>query len=135
MVMTARWTAGARRLAGPIVAASGYRRRFRLDGRFVLRADIAAIDDQLAVGVERDEDAGDGDFGRVVADGTIVEFLQRRLDLAEPLIDLVRQFVGVSHIPRSRRSYSACKASRVACSASVMSSGVPAISRRPWVTP
>ena len=65
------------------------------DRRLVLGPDIAAIDAKRAVGVDADEDAGAGDLGRIVDDRPIVEGGERRLDLAEPLVDLVRQFVGV----------------------------------------
>jgi hypothetical protein len=64
------------------------------DGRLVLRPHIAAIDHDLAVAVHADEDAGARDVGGIVDDGTFLEGFKRLLDLAQALVDLVRQLVG-----------------------------------------
>ena len=64
-------------------------------GRLVLGPDIAAIDAKAAVFVDADERAGARDVGRLEPNRAILEFRERRLDLAHPLIHLVRQFVGV----------------------------------------
>ncbi len=78
------------------------------DGRLVLRPDVAAVDRQRAFGVDADEDAGAGDVGRIIGDGPIVEGGERRLDLAEAFVHLVRQLVGAVILPppawRIRRS-------------------------------
>jgi hypothetical protein len=63
-------------------------------GRLVLRTDVAAADRQGAFGVDADEHAGAGDVGRIIGDGPIVEDGERRLDLSEPFVHLVRQLVG-----------------------------------------
>ena len=63
--------------------------------RLVFGPDIAAIDGQVAVRVDADEDAGAGDLGRIVGDRPIFEGGQRRLDFAETLVHLFGQFVGV----------------------------------------
>jgi len=62
---------------------------------FVFRPDIAAIDRQHAFVINADENAGAGDVGGIVDRRPRFEGGQRRLDFPEPLIDLVRQFVGV----------------------------------------
>ncbi len=64
-------------------------------GRLVLRPDIAAVDREPSFGIDADEDAGAGDLGRIVDHGPVFERHQCRFDLAETLIDLVGQFVGV----------------------------------------
>ena len=64
-------------------------------GRLVLGPDIAAIDAKAAVFIDADERAGACDVGRLEPDRAILEFHERGLDLAHPLIHLVRQFVGV----------------------------------------
>jgi hypothetical protein len=61
---------------------------------FVFRPDIAAIDRQHAFVINADENAGAGDVGGIVDRRPRFEGGQRRLDFPEPLIDLVRQFVG-----------------------------------------
>ena len=93
MVMTARWMA-------PLARGGGLRRIAiaaldRLDRRFVLGADEAAFDVQRPLAVDADEDAGAGDLGRIVADGPVLERRDGGLDLAEALIDLVGQLVGL----------------------------------------
>ena len=72
------------------VAASG-----RLNRRFILGPDEATIDAQGAFAVDADEDAGAGDLRGIVADRAILEGSHGRLDLAEPLVDLVGQLVGL----------------------------------------
>ena len=64
-------------------------------GRLVLGPDIAAIHAKAAVFIDADERAGARDVGRLEPDRAILEFHERGLDLAHPLIHLVRQFVGV----------------------------------------
>jgi hypothetical protein len=64
------------------------------DRGFVLWTDVAAIDCKHAFGIDADENAGNGDLGRIVADGTSVKRLYSRFQLAEALIDLVGQLVG-----------------------------------------
>ncbi len=59
------------------------------------RSDIAALDAQSAIGIDADEDAGAGDLGGIVDHRASIEGLQRRLDLAEPLIDLVGELLGL----------------------------------------
>ena len=49
---------------------------------------------QSAFGVDADEHAGAGDVGRIIGDRAILEGGERRLDLAEPLVDFVRELVG-----------------------------------------
>ena len=93
MVMTARW----RRAVG---ADSRWARRHhspstRLDRRFVLRQNQAAIDTQTALVVDADEDAGAGHVGRIVTCGPVLEGRYRDLDLAEPLVDRVGEVVGL----------------------------------------
>ena len=83
--------AGDRHLA----AAFGLATRDRFNRRLVLGPDEAALDAQRALAVDADEDAGTGDLGRIVADGPVFECRHGGLDLAEALIDLVRQFVGL----------------------------------------
>ena len=63
--------------------------------RFVFGPDIAAIDGQVAIRVDADEDASADDLGRIVDYRPIFEGSQRRLDFAETLIHLFGQFVGV----------------------------------------
>ncbi len=66
----------------------------RLDGRrFILRSDVAAINQQSAFGPDADEDTGAGDLGWSIDDRAILEGRERRLDLAEPLVDFVREFI------------------------------------------
>ena len=67
---------------------------FGLDGTFILGTYIAAINQQRAVGVEADEDAGDGDVGRIVDRWALLEGVEGLFDLAETCVDLVRQLVG-----------------------------------------
>ena len=68
------------------------------DGRFILGADIAALDTQAAVMADADEDAGHGDFIRLEADGTLLQGFHRRFDLAEPGVDIFRELLGVGVI-------------------------------------
>lgn len=65
------------------------------DRRFVLGTDIAAIDQELAVVVDTDEDAGAGDVGRIEDLGPGLEGFECGFDFAEPLVHLVGQFVGI----------------------------------------
>ena len=67
----------------------------RFDRRLVRGADIAAVSDQRPIGVDGDDGPGNSDFGWLVTHGPVVERLDRGFDLAQPLIDLVWQFVGV----------------------------------------
>ena len=60
----------------------------------VLATDVAALDPEIAVGADADEDAGIGHDGRIVSGGPLVEGFEQRLDFAKPRVDLVRQFVG-----------------------------------------
>ena len=96
IVMTARWTAG---VAGspPVFVSSPLSRSPSvsvLAAGFVLRPDIAAVDRQAAVGADADEDAGSVDLGGIVGPRPILESGKRGLDLAEPRIHFVGQFVG-----------------------------------------
>ena len=131
---------GDRRSAGPTGWARGDRAsssalRSARRGRLVLGPDVAALDAQAAIGVDADEHAGAGDLGRIVDDGPLVERRERGLDLAEPLVDLVGQFVGVGILllragrirPSGRRS--------ARCSSSVRSTVSPVRRRRPSVWP
>src|ERR1700731_2342937 len=67
----------------------------RLDWRLVLRTHIASFDPELAIGVDADKHAGVCDLSGIEDDRSFLEGRERRLDLAEPLVDLVGQFVGV----------------------------------------
>ena len=58
---------------------------FRRDRRLVLGPHIAALDPEHAGAVDADEGAGTGDLGGIIEDGPLIEGLQGRLDLAEPL--------------------------------------------------
>jgi hypothetical protein len=60
-----------------------------------LRPDIAAVYQQLAFGINADEDARPGDVSRFIDDRPFFERHQRRFDFAKALIDFVRQLVGV----------------------------------------
>ena len=62
-------------------------------GLFVLGTDPAAIDDKGAVLVDSDEGTGDGDLGGVIDSRTAFEDVELLLDLAEPVVDVVRQLV------------------------------------------
>lgn len=66
----------------------------RGDRRFVLGSDIAAIDVEAAVMGDTDEHASTADINGLVADRSRVKGGERRLDLAEALVDLVRQLTG-----------------------------------------
>jgi hypothetical protein len=77
---------------------------------------------------DADEHAGAGDVVGLESHGTGFEGRQRRLDLAEPLVDLVGQLVGASY-SASSFWYSALSASIVACSSAVRSSGVPELAQ------
>ena len=66
-----------------------------LKRRFVLGADEAAFDVQRPLVVDADEDACASDLRRIVADGPVLERRDGGLDLAETLIDLVGQLVGL----------------------------------------
>ena len=75
-----------------------YRRRARfLDahGRLVLRSNITPIDREPALEIDADEDAGADDVGGIVNHRSVFEGQQRRLDLAETLVDRVGQFVRI----------------------------------------
>jgi hypothetical protein len=63
--------------------------------RFVLGPDIAAIDAEATVYIDTYKRSGARDVGRFEPDRTILEFHERRFDLAHPLIHLVGQFVGI----------------------------------------
>jgi hypothetical protein len=67
----------------------------RLDWRLILRTDVAAFDPELTLGVNADKHAGACDLGGIEDDRSFLEGRERCLDLAEPLVDLVGQFVGV----------------------------------------
>src|ERR1700730_4411084 len=98
-VMTARrnGTSGFRPVGGS-TANDGFDLAIDGNGRFVFRPDIAAIDRQHTFVIDADEDAGAGDIGGIVDYCSRFEGGQPRLDLPEPLIDLVRQFVGLGVI-------------------------------------
>jgi hypothetical protein len=59
----------------------------------VLGTDVAALDAQIAIGIDADEDAGIGRCGRIVDRGPLVERFESGLDLAKPRVSLLRQFV------------------------------------------
>jgi hypothetical protein len=61
----------------------------------VLRPHIAALDVQGAVRADADKDAGTRDLRRIVDNGPLLEFPQRRLDLAQARVDLLRDLIGV----------------------------------------
>ena len=63
--------------------------------RFVLRADIAALDAKLAGTVDADEGAGAGDIFGGIDDRALLESLERRFDLGKPGVDLLGDLVGV----------------------------------------
>ncbi len=66
----------------------------RGDRKFVFGADIAALDAQGAGTVDADEGASSRDLLGIEGLWAIIEGGKRRLDLAEPLIGLVGQFLG-----------------------------------------
>ena len=68
--------------------------RFRLDRHFILGPDITTIDAQAAVACDADEDARTGDFLGIEGERPFLEGLKRGLQLAEPLVDLVRKLIG-----------------------------------------
>ncbi|MBN9012645.1 MAG: hypothetical protein J0H25_06280, partial [Rhizobiales bacterium] len=70
-------------------------RRFALDGRgrLVLGTDPAAIDHELAILIDSDEDAGDGDLGGVVDNPATLEGLDLLFKLRKTIVDFARQFV------------------------------------------
>jgi hypothetical protein len=75
---------------------SGIAVRLRLQcRRLAFRTDVAAIDRQRALRVDADEDAGARNVSRRIGHRTIVERGERVLDLAQPLIHLVRQFASL----------------------------------------
>ena len=67
----------------------------RVDRTLVLGTDIAAFDPQAARAVDADEGASARDLLGVEDLRAIVELVERRLDLAEPLIDFLWQLVGL----------------------------------------
>src|SRR5579883_3634033 len=72
--------------------------RFLLIGvppMLVLRPNVAAIDRKSALAVDADEGTGSCDLGGIVGHWPVVESGQLRLDLAQPLVYVVRQFVSV----------------------------------------
>lgn len=62
--------------------------------RLVLGTHEAALDLQPSRAVDADEGTRAAGLGRIERRRTRVEHVERRLDLAEPLIDIVRQVVG-----------------------------------------
>src|SRR5580704_10376332 len=67
----------------------------RLDWRLVLWTHIASFDPELAIGVDADKHAGACDLSGIEDDRSFLEGRERCLDLAEPLVDLLGQFVSV----------------------------------------
>src|SRR5690606_1524143 len=63
---------------------------------FVLGAVVTPIDDQIAVPIDADKDAGAGNLGRLIDSRPVLELFERLLDLAEALVDLIGQFVGLA---------------------------------------
>ncbi len=61
----------------------------------IVGADIAALDRELAVVADADEDTGPRHLVRAIAHRPGLEDLQRLLDLPEPRIHLVGQFLGL----------------------------------------
>jgi hypothetical protein len=100
------------------------------DPRLVLRAHIAAIDDGLAIAVDADEDAATRDVGRIVDDRALLEGFERRLDLAETLVDLVRQLIGFRVFSLDPFVF-LTQASRAARSSSFRSTRVKSSARSP----
>src|SRR5690606_11681016 len=64
-----------------------------LFARLILGPDITAIDRKAAVPIQRDEDTRARDLARIVDQRPLLERLHRRLELTEPVIDLLRVFV------------------------------------------
>ena len=125
---------GCRRLSG---IAVGLWAAIDVHGgwRLVLGPDVAAIDRELAIRVDADEDAGAGDLGGVVADRPILEGGERRLDFAEARDRPRRAVRRRSRIRLRAWRTRPSSASIVACSSAVRSVGVPSSSRRRWVWP
>ena len=67
--------------------------RGRSSWHVVLRSDVTTLDPQPAVMAEANEGACAGDLGRIVAQRAVRQLLERCLDLAEPVVDRLRQFV------------------------------------------
>ena len=67
-----------------------------IDGnrRLVFGPHIATGDHDVAVAIHADEDPGASDVGGIVDDRALLEGIESFLDLAQALIDLVRQLVG-----------------------------------------
>ena len=64
-----------------------------------------------------------------------LEGLERGLDFAEPLVDLIGQFVGVLILRLELVEFGVQARRRVACSSAVRSAGTPSSSRKPWSWP
>ena len=75
------------------VLAFGFGLRF--DRQFVLRPDVAPLDTQASRAVDADERAGAADLFGIERNRAIVEGGERRLDLAEPQIDLLGDLIGL----------------------------------------
>jgi hypothetical protein len=67
----------------------------RLERRLILSTYIAPLDPEIAVAVDANEHAGAGNLGGIIDKRTSVECLQRGLELADSLVDLLRQLVGL----------------------------------------
>ena len=80
---------------GPRRAVLAFGFGLRLDRQFVLRPDVAPLDTQASRAVDADESAGAADLFGIERNRAIVEGGERRLDLAEPLIDLLGELVGL----------------------------------------
>src|SRR3546814_5963425 len=86
---------GRLRAIGRLSAGFGVTVAVDGDRRFVFQTHISAIDTQPAVGPDADESTGAPDLRFVVNDRAGVERRQSRFDFAEPLIDVVRQLIGI----------------------------------------
>ena len=84
-VAGAQWSAGSRlQLCGKSAT---------LLASFVLGADKSALDLQVAVVIDADEDSGAGGLDRVIDRRTLVELFDLRLELGHALIGLLRKLV------------------------------------------
>ncbi len=89
IVVRSRSRAGPGLLGGAVIRG-GLRRH---DRRLVFRPDIAPFDPQGPRAVNADKRAGASDLGRVEDDRTLLKGRERRLDLRQPLVDLLRDLV------------------------------------------
>ena len=71
----------------------------------VLATDVAALDPEIAVGADADEDAGIGHDGRIsVSGGPLVEGFEQRLDFPAPTLSGGRHDLVLLNVAMNRLS-------------------------------